>query len=91
MNIGNTDIRCCILIRGIRSSTTKEIIRIYCQKYGPIKYLRCAISSQGVMRGYNVVFKQEQGVNRFMDDRPHHIDGQSGKSTQIFDKNNSVF
>ena len=31
------------------------------------------------MRGYNIVFKQEQSVNRFMDDRPHHIDGQSGK------------
>jgi hypothetical protein len=31
------------------------------------------------MRGFDIVFKQEQPVNRFMDDRPHSIDGQSGK------------
>ena len=49
------------------------------QKYGQINYSRCAISSQGIMRGYNLVFKQEQSVNRFMDDRPHCIDGQSCK------------
>lgn len=88
MNIDNTDIRCCILIRGVRSSTTKEMIGIYCEKYGPVNYVRCAISTQGIMRGYNIVFKQEQPVNRFMDDRPHHIDGQSGKLIKIFVKIN---
>jgi len=79
MDISSNDIRCCVLIRGTRSSTTKEMINIYCEKYGQINYSRCAISPQGIMRGYNVVFNQEQSVNRFMDDRPHHIDGQSSK------------
>ena len=86
MNICDTDIRCCILIRGIRSSTTKEMIVSYCEQFGPVNYSRRAISTQGIMRGYNVVFKQEQAVHRFMDNRPHHIDGQSGKLTNILIK-----
>lgn len=79
MDIANSDIRCCVLIRGTRSSTTKEIVNSYCEKYGQIHYSRCAMSPQGIMRGYNVVFKYEQSVNRFMDARPHHIDGQSSE------------
>jgi hypothetical protein len=86
MDISNSDIRCCILIRGTRSSTTKEMINSYCEKYGQINYSRCALSPQGIMRGYNLVFKQEQSVNRFMDDRPHHIDGQSGKLSEFSTK-----
>jgi hypothetical protein len=79
MDMSTSDIRCCVLIRGTRSSTTKEMINSYCEKYGQINYSRCAFSPQGIMRGYNVVYKQEQSVNRFMDNRPHHIDGQSGR------------
>ncbi len=83
MNIDNTDIRCCILIRGVRSSTTKEMINTYCENYGQIDYSRCAFNPQGIMRGFDVVFKQEQSVNRFMDNRPHRIDGQSGKVSKV--------
>ena len=79
MKIISSDVRCCVLIRGIRSSTTKEMVNTYAEQYGHINYSHSAISAQGVMRGYNVVFKQEQSVNRFMDNRPHRIDGHSGR------------
>lgn len=79
MEIVASDIRCAISIRGTRSSTTKEMISDYCEKYGKICYFHCAFSPQGIMRGYNVVFHEEQSVNRFMDARPHQIDGQSGR------------
>ena len=78
MDISTSEIRYCILIRGVRSSTTKEMINNYCEKYGQINYSRCEVNSQGILLGYNLVFKYEQSVNRFMDARPHHIDGQSG-------------
>ena len=79
MDMLTSDIRFCVLIRGTRSSTTREMINSYCEKYGQINYTRCAFSPQGIMRGYDVVYKQEQSVNSFMDNRPHHIDGQSGR------------
>lgn len=79
MEIPTSDIRCAISIRGIRSSTTKEMISNYCENYGKISYFHGAFSPQGIMRGYNVVFHDEQSVNRFMDARPHQIDGQSGR------------
>ncbi|CAF3932756.1 unnamed protein product [Adineta steineri] len=79
MDIPQSDIRSCVLIRGTRSSTTKEMVNSYCETYGQVNYCRIAINPQGIMRGYNVVYKQEHSVNRFMDDRPHRIDGQSVK------------
>jgi len=75
MNVLSNDTRCCILIRGLRSSTTEENILNYCKKYGQINSSRCAVNSHG----YIVVFKHEQSVNRFMDTRPHRIDKQTGK------------
>ena len=82
MEIVSSDIRCAISIRGTRSSTTNEMIRDYCTKYGKINYFHCAFNPQGIMCGYNVVFHDEQAVNRFMDTRPHQIDGQSGRSIE---------
>ncbi|CAF1250556.1 unnamed protein product [Adineta ricciae] len=79
MRVAPSDVRQCALIRGTRSSTTKEMVCTYCEKYGPISYAQISANPQGVIRGYNVVYKQEQSVNRFMDDRPHQIDGQSVK------------
>jgi hypothetical protein len=87
MDIPPGDIRCCVLIRGTRSSTTKEMIDSYCENYGQINYSRCAFNPQGIMRGFDIVFKQEPPVNRFMDDRPHRIDGQSGKVPKVLQNN----